>query len=435
MNKVLVVFQREYLAQVRSKSFLVTLIMMPLLMAGSILVQSLVGDGVDTKDRSIAIVDRTGVLFDSLKAQADARNAKDVDDENGKRIRPRFLLTSIEPAADATKQELDLSKRVKNKQLFAFVEIGANLTGSQPSKDGDFVRYYSDSPTDREFVRWLYAPLNQLALSKRFEEANLSMNVVEGAIRPIDVSNLGLVTVDETGKIKDAEEADRLTTFLVPYGFCMLMFMSVMVSGPQMMQNIIEEKMQRIAEVLIGSIPPFQLMLGKLLGVMAVSLTLIGLYLAGGYVVADYYDKSDLLPLSQVVWMLVYGLIAMLMFGSIFSAIGAACSEIKDAQSLMMPVMIVVVLPLMLIVPVIQAPNSPLATWISFFPPATPMIMVTRLAVPPGIPLWQPIAGIPLVLVFSVLCVFAAGRVFRIGLLSQGKAPKLGELMTWVVRG
>lgn len=435
MSKVLVVFKREYLAQVQSKSFLITLVMMPLLMAGSILVQSLVGDGVDTKDRTIAVVDRTGVLFEGIKERADVRNANEVNDESGKRVRPRFLLTAVAPEADPVKQDLELSRRVKSKELFAFVEIGKSLTSSKPDAKADFVRYYSDSPTDREFVRWLYGPLNQLALSRRFEEARLSADVVEGAIRPIDVSNLGLVTVDETGKVKDAEEADRISAFLVPYGFCMLMFMSVMVSGPQMMQNIIEEKMQRIAEVLVGSIPPFQLMLGKLLGVMAVSLTLISLYLAGGYFVADYYGKSDLLPMSQIAWMLAYGAIAMVMFGSIFSAIGAACSEIKDAQSLMMPVMIVVVLPLMLIVPVIQAPNSPLATWMSFFPPATPMIMVTRMAVPPGIPIWQPIAGIPLVLAFSAFCIFAAGRVFRIGLLSQGKAPKMSELMKWVVQG
>lgn len=435
MSKVLVVFKREYLAQVQSKSFIVTLVLMPLLMAGSILIQRFVGDGVDTEDRNIAVVDRTGVLFEQLKARADARNANEVNDENGKRVRPRFLLTEITPESDAVKQQLELSKRVKRKDLFAFVEIGPKLTASAADGDADFVRYYSDSPTDREFVRWFYGPLNQLAIAKRFEEAKLAADVVQDAIRPIEVSNLGLVSVDDTGKIKDAEEADRMTSFLVPYGFCMLMFMSVMVSGPQMMQNIIEEKMQRIAEVLIGSIPPFQLMLGKLLGVTAVSLTLIGLYLAGGYFVADHFGKADLLPMSQIGWMLAYGAIAMVMFGSIFSAIGAACSEIKDAQSLMMPVMIVVVLPLMLIVPVIQAPNGPLATWISFFPPATPMMMVTRMAVPPGIPVWQPIAGIPLVLIFSIISIFAAGRVFRIGLLSQGKAPKMGEMMKWVVRG
>lgn len=435
MNKVLVVFKREYLAQVQSKSFIITLVMMPLLMAGSILMQRIAGDGIDTKDRDIAVVDRTGVLFNALRQQADERNEKFTTNEEGKRVQPRFVLTQVSPDPDHAQQELALSKRVEARKLDGFLDIGPGVVHNHSEPDSDYVRYYSDSPTDRAFVQWLRGPLNQLLLSKRFAEANLSANVVENAIRPLDVNNLGLVKVDSAGQIQKAEESDRMTAFLVPYGFCMLMFMSVMVSGPQMMQNIIEEKTQRIAEVLIGSIPPFQLMLGKLLGVMAVSLTLISLYLAGGYFVATRYGKTDLIPLSQIVWMLSYGAIAMVMFGSIFSAIGAACSEIKDAQSLLMPVMIVVVLPLMLIVPVIHAPNGPLATWMSFFPPATPMMMVTRMAVPPGIPIWQPLAGIPLVLIFSVICIFAAGRVFRIGILMQGKPPKIADLMKWVVSG
>ncbi|MCA9254667.1 MAG: ABC transporter permease [Phycisphaerales bacterium] len=435
MNKVLVVFKREYLAQVRSKSFLITLVMMPLLMAGSIIVQKVVGEGVDTKERRIAVVDRTGVLFDVIKQSADERNATAITNKEGRRVRPPFTISSVAPKDDIAAQQLELSQRVREKDISAFVDIGGNVTRSDPDADADFVRYYSDSPTDREFIRWLNVILSQRVIAMRFDEAKLPADVVQGAIRPIDIANLGLVSVDAEGKVKEAEEADRLTAFIVPYGFSMLMFMSVLVSGPQMMQNIVEEKMQRIAEVLVGSIPPFQLMLGKLLGVTAVSLTLISLYLAGGYFVAEKMGKADLVPMSQVIWMLLYGAIAMIMFGSIFGAIGAAVSEIKDAQSLVMPVTILLVLPIFVIVPVIQAPNGPLAFWLSFFPPATPMMMVTRMAVPPGIPIWQPIAGIPLMLLFSTFCVFAAGRVFRVGLLMQGKPPKIGDIAKWVVKG
>ncbi len=436
MNKVMVVFKREYLAQVQSKTFLVTIVLMPVLMGGSILVQKFVGDGVDTKDRKIAIIDRTSQLYPQIEQLAQQRNENAITNDAGEKVRPAFKLSQIAPEDDAEAQRLALSKQVKAKELDAFLDIGSNVLNSDATDSGaDEVRYHSQSPTDREFLRWLEGQLNRLVLPVRFKEANLSPDVVSNAIRPIDVRNLGLIKVDEAGNVKDAEEADRFTSFIVPYGFCMLMFMAVMISGPQMMQNIIEEKMQRIAEVLMGSIPPFQLMLGKLLGVMGVALTLLGLYLGGGYFVADYYGHGDLLPVSQIVWMLVYAALAMVMFGSIFCGIGAACSEVKDAQSLLMPVMIVIVLPLMMIVPIIQAPNGPLATYVSFFPPATPMIMITRMAVPPGIPIWQPLLGIPIVLLFTVFCIFAAGRVFRIGLLMQGKPPKAGELAKWVIKG
>lgn len=435
MNKVLVIFQREYLAQVRSRTFLTTLVLMPVLMGGSIFIQGLVGDSVDTRDRPIAVIDRTGVLAEKIRELGEERNRKETTDESGRPIAPRFLITAVPPEEDAQRQQLELSAKVRSKELFAFIEIGPSVIRSSPEENADYIRCYSNSPTDREFTRWLYGPLNQIVLSHRFVEANLAADVVKGAIRPLFIENLGLVSQDKTGRIMKAEEADPIKAFIVPYGFCMLMFMTIMISGPAMMQNVIEEKMQRIAEMLVGSISPFRLMLGKLLGVISVSLTLIGLYLLGGYVVADYYQQTDLIPMSQISWMLIYAALAMVMFGSLFSAIGAACSEVKDAQSLMMPAMLVIVLPLMLLVPVIRAPNGALATWVSFFPPATPMMMVTRMAVPPGIPAWQPFVGVAGVLLFSVFAVFVAGRIFRIGLLSQGKTPKLWELARWVMTG
>ncbi len=436
MNKVMVVFKREYLAQVQSKTFLVTIVLMPVLMGGSILVQMLVGDGVDTKDRSIAIIDRTGKLYEPIRQLANQRNENDITDDEGNKVRPAFKLTQVEPAEDAAAQRLELSKKIKAKELDAFLDIGPGILGSAANDDSsEEVRYHSQSPTDREFIGWIDGQLRSLVLPTRFNEANLNAKVVSAAIRPVNVRNLGLMTVDESGNIKDAEESNRAVAFLMPFGFCMLMFMAVMISGPQMMQNIIEEKMQRIAEVLIGSIPPFQLMLGKLVGVIAVALTLLGIYLSGGYFVARYFNQADLLPLSHVAWMLGYGALAMFMFGAIFGGIGAACSEIKDAQTLITPVMLVVCLPLFLLGPIIEAPNGPLATYASFFPPATPMVMIMRMAVPPGVPTWQPWLGIPLVLAFSAFCVFAAGRVFRIGILMQGKPPKAGELAKWIVKG
>lgn len=435
MSKVLIVFAREYRAQVQSKSFLITLFLMPVLMAGSILISKIFGEGVETGDRHIAVVDHTGMLFAPLKAAADEYNKTEILNDRGKRVRPPFYLENVAPAANAKKQELELSNKVRGKKLYAFVEIGKNLTGSAPAEQGDFFRYYSNSPTDREFQRWVRGPLTKAVMTDRFDEARLPAQVVAGAIRPIDVENLGLVSMDENGNIKQAEETNREAAFLVPYGFCMLMFMAVMITGPQLMQNVIEEKLQRIAEVLIGSIPPFQLMLGKLLGLVGVSLTLLCVYLAGGYFVADYFGRSDLIPPDMVAWVIAYGVLAILMFGSVFSAIGASVSEAKDAQNFMMPVTMVIVIPLMLIVSVIRAPNGPVATGVSFFPPATPMMMVTRMAVPPGIPMWQPYAGIALVLAFTVLCVFAAGRIFRVGILMQGKPPKIAEMLRWAITG
>jgi ABC-2 type transport system permease protein len=215
----------------------------------------------------------------------------------------------------------------------------------------------------------------------------------------------------------------------------MLMFMSVMIVGQPMLTSVIEEKQQRIAEVLLGSVSPFQLMMGKLLGNVGVALTIVAIYLGGGYFVAQHYGYTELVPASLLMWFIAFEIMACLLFGSVFIAVGAACTEIKEAQSMLMPVMVVLVMPMMVWFNVMQEPLSNFATWISLFPPATPLLMLLRVAASPMVPLWQPVLGMILVVAAAVLCIFAAGRVFRIGILLQGKAPKMSELMGWIARG
>jgi ABC-2 type transport system permease protein len=131
----------------------------------------------------------------------------------------------------------------------------------------------------------------------------------------------------------------------------------------------------------------------------------------------------------------VYLVLAVLMYASLFIAVGAAAGDIKETQALLMPVMLLVALPMLLLAAVIQDPNGPLAMGVSFFPFSTPMMMVARIAVPPGVPWWQPVVGVVLVLVTSLACVWAAGRIFRVGLLMQGKGVKFADLARWVIRG
>ncbi len=123
------------------------------------------------------------------------------------------------------------------------------------------------------------------------------------------------------------------------------------------------------------------------------------------------------------------------MFGSIYAAVGAACTDMKEAQAMLTPVTIITMLPLFVWLNVVREPTSMFSTLASFFPPATPMLMIARLAVPPGISLWQPLVGVVVVLAATVACVYISGRIFRVGILLQGKAPRVGELLRWVIRG
>jgi ABC-2 type transport system permease protein len=239
----------------------------------------------------------------------------------------------------------------------------------------------------------------------------------------------------ETGEINPAEESNRAANVLMPLGVMMLMFMIIMVGATPLMQTVLEEKTNRIAEVLIGSVSPFHLMLGKLLGMVGVTLTIVTIYLLGALWAMNQSGYGKYFPGHLVWWFAAYQVLAILMFGSVFAAIGAAVSDAREAQSMMTPVMLVVVSPMFVWLNVVKEPMSSFATIASLFPPATPMLMIMRQAVPPGVPAWQPALGIVLVLLTTILCIFAAGRIFRVGILMQGQGAKFGEMIRWVLRG
>ena len=191
--------------------------------------------------------------------------------------------------------------------------------------------------------------------------------------------------------------------------------------------------MQKISEFLVSSVTPFQLMLGKLLGGVGVAVTLSIIYLSAVYGAACYYEVQDYIQPVMFLWFFLFMVLALLIFGSVFSAVGAACSEIRDAQGMMMPIMLFIVVPMVSLGPVIESPSSAFSRAISLFPPATPMLMFLRMAIPPGPPAWEIALGVLLTLAFAAACVWAAGKIFRIGVLSQGQSPDLRQLARWVV--
>jgi ABC-2 type transport system permease protein len=131
----------------------------------------------------------------------------------------------------------------------------------------------------------------------------------------------------------------------------------------------------------------------------------------------------------------LFQVLAVFMYGSIFLAIGAAATEIKETQTLVMPVMLLACIPMFILGNTLEDPNHPLVVAMSLFPTAAPMLMTARIAIPPGPPLWQPILAVALVLIVTITFVWAAGRIFRVGILMQGKGAKLGQMLQWVFRG
>jgi ABC-type Na+ efflux pump permease subunit len=448
VRKTLVVAAREYQAAVRTKTFLVGLLIMPLMVGGSIVLQILLKDVVDTADQRYALVNRTAdpKLGEAIRQGVEKYNAK--VEVNGRRVKPRILVEPVESSGKKDQgieqQRYELSERVRKGELVGFLELdtAAPPKGEDKSADKDAVpgqirlRYQSNRMTDEAFARLAKDAIAKEVRGRVRKEKSLELKDEKLLLDPALLHAKGLSERDpRTGKITEASEESRIASVAAPAGLMMLMFMVVLMGATPLMQGVVEEKMQRIAEVLLGSVRPFELMMGKLIGMAGVSLTITAVYLTGALWAAQWYGFAGALSPGVLAWFLAYQILAALMYGSLFIAIGAACTDMKETQNLLLPVMLLVSVPMFMLGNVLRDPNSPVAVGLSFFPFATPMLMVARLAVPPGIAWWQPVLGMVLVLATTVMCVYAAGRIFRVGILMQGKGARFGELVKWVFRG
>jgi ABC-2 type transport system permease protein len=443
MRKLFVIALREYNATVRTKAFLIGLVVMPLLMGGSVGVQRLLRDYRDTRDKSYVIIDHTPgtAVYRQIKNTIDRYNEHTTNPDTGKKILPRFVLELEQPGArDMGEVRVELSEQVRKGKLAGFLEIGRDVlrpsVSDQAGEEGK-LRYQSNRPMSRSFLELIDPVIKKFIQDERARAAGLTSTQREKVFQPLPgTQRLGLSKRNPaTGQVETATEESLIASFAVPVTLMMLMFMVVLVSATPLMQGVVEEKMQRIAEVLLGSVSPFSLMLGKLLGMTAVSLTMALVYLGGGFWAAQQLGFADYVPTSLLLWFVLFQALACLMYGSIFIAIGAACTDTRETQTLVWPVTLLLTLPLFMLANIIQEPNSTVATAISFFPFATPMLMIPRQAVPPGIPWWQPVAGAGVVLLTTLLCVYAAGRIFRVGILMQGKGARISEMIRWVFRG
>jgi ABC-2 type transport system permease protein len=430
MNKILIVAASEFSTLVRTKAFLLTLMLMPVLMIAAVLLMRASQGATDTKDRRFAYVDRSGIAGPLLQAAAEARNAS-----AAKQGIPRFLPVEIPvPADERTGDQLriDLSDRVRRGELFAFVEIPADVTNPDVSRE---IQYYSDHPSYGALPQWLRATIGQAVLAARFRAASVDPQVVARLTRPTPLTSLGLFERGAQGTIVAGEQVDEFRAVGVPAIMMVLMYVVIMASAPQLLNGVVEEKMSRISEVLIGSVSTFELMMGKLLGAAGTSLLLAGTYVAGGLVMAGIYGYGGAVTPVMVMWFFLFLLMAELLFGAIFIAIGAACTDLKDSQSMMTPVILLVMVPVFLWGAVLKAPDSTLSLVLSLVPTTAPFLMLLRIVLQPGPPGWQILVSVTAMAVTTVAAVWAAGRIFRTGILMQGKSASFAEIIRWVRAG
>ena len=467
MRKIITIAVREYKAMVATKAFLLSIFVMPVIMLGSIVVMSVVQSQAEIKTRHIAVVDHTGIFSATLEAAAKAHN-QDIDSQiaNGQgpdlpagmgSVPERYEIESVDVPTNPDQrsaQLLMLSDRIRDQQLYAILEIpegvGSSIElpelisdeiDSQPDQPDDgsvsdsalvAARFYSQESSLADARRWLSRIINRRLRDERLRHADIDPAHVAIASRPLPLAGMGLVERDLDGRAKQVQQQeDPLSAIFVPLGVMLLMFVVIFMAAQPMLESVLEEKSQGIAEVLLGSVSSFQLMLGKLLGTVSGSLTVFLIYVAGMLCWSFYTGASDQIPFELMPWFVVFQILGVLFYAAIFLAIGASVSQLKEAQSFLMPVWLLMLSPIFVWLMLIRDPLGSTSVWLSLFPPATPTAMMLRLATGQAIPWWQPVLGAVLLALATLAVVTFAARVFRAGILWQGKTPRLAELLRW----
>jgi ABC-2 type transport system permease protein len=404
-------------------------------MFGGVFIASRTEGLEEARDKKIVIVDGTGGTLATAFHQvvvAQSVTAAGMGGDTGS----NYMIDRHPDAEINDDERLALSERVRNEEMEAFVEIPADvLEQGGAAGASSTVKFYAQNAVLSPARGWFERVLNETVTTHRLNALNLDVAAVKQATAHINVAPLGLVKKSADGTIRGADEGRSMLAIFLPFGFMMLMFMVIFMSAQPLLESVMEEKSGRIGEVLLGSVNATQLMLGKLLGNVAGSMTVVAIYAAGAYIAARYNAWTDLMPLEVAPWFLVYQVLAVLLFSSIFMAVGAAVTQLKEVQTLLLPVWLLLATPMFVWLPIVRQPNGTIAKWMSFFPPATPLVMVLRLASDAVIPAWQIAATLLLLVATTGVGVFAAGRIFRIGMLWQGKSPRITELARWAFRG
>ncbi|MCU1238544.1 MAG: hypothetical protein JWP63_6511 [Candidatus Solibacter sp.] len=440
MRKVLLMAKRDYLESIKTKAFIIGLVVAPLMFGGGFLGLALLKKKPDLRDKKIAVLDRTALVSPVLVQLAERKNQKDAyDSTTGQQIAARYVFERVTASSgDPQVQRLALSDRVRTRELFAFVEIWPEAL--HPALDvkpdsSPRVAYYTNAGGIDQTRGWLREPLARALRTVQLTQLGVDRGHFEELLATVPIDPLDLLARDESGVVRKARKKDEIAEFAAPFGMVMLLTMIVMIGAAPMLSAVTEDKNQRIFEMLLGLATPMELMAARVLAALGRSLTSSAFYIFGAVLVLQGMSMMGAVPFGLLPWFFIYMVAHVTMLCSFAAALGAACNSPQDAQNLAVVLLAPVIVPMFMLMPVMTSPNGGLATALSLFPPFTPVIMLLRQAMPAGVPAWQPWVGLTGVMVWTVVGTWIAARIFRVGILMQGQSPKLSELMRWAWQG
>ncbi|WP_418992925.1 ABC transporter permease [Alistipes sp.] len=436
MSNIFLIVRREFNERVRKKSFIITTLLMPVLMIGLMAAPALIMRYSRGDVKRIAVIDESGLVAPRLESDGQVRF-----------------------------RQTDLSTDEARKQLtddFGVLYIGGDILENPAN-----VKLYANSSSSLTLEENITGQIERILEAEK--------------LRAYDIDNLQQILSEVKTRVtmqtfrndesQEEESHARSSVIATAAGFVlgMILYMFLLIYGSMVMQSVIEEKNNRVLEVMVSSVRPFDLMLGKILGVASVAVVQVviwGLLICGvGALVIPQLMPADVLQSAQAMqqgvpdaaavagmspemlqavaavtdvgyivqlfgFLLLFVLGGYLLYSAMFAAVGSAVDSIQDAQQLQTPITIPIILALLVMMTVMQDPDSQLAFWFSMIPLTSPVVMMAR--IPYGIPLWEIVLSLVILYASFAGMVWFAAKIYRVGIFMYGKKPTFKELLKWV---
>jgi ABC-2 type transport system permease protein len=423
MRKIWLVFKREYLARVRTRGFVIGTIAFPLFMVGVIALPVLLMRHQSDRSLKLAVLDNTGRMAARIVESLDRKLP------NGD---PAYR---VEQTVRAPRPEEEEKLRDEWRAQVNQGELDGFLVIPEDVMEGKAPAFYTRNPGDLPLAGSIRSAVKEAAIAERLRERGVEFENVRDLVKGVEVT---LVKVTKEGEVE--EKGQTLATALV---MIVVLYVTLLVYGLATLRSVLEEKTTRMSEVLVSSIRAFHLLVGKLLGVAAAGFTqyLIwtvsaGLLAAYGAVLASAVRPGSSipridLPVSTLVYLIVFYLGGYFLYASLYAAAGAMVSSDEDAQQVQTPLTLVALLGYLMFVVVMRNPSSTLSIVLSMVPFFAPILMVLRIVLQTP-PFWQIALSIGLIILTTTGIIFVSAKIYRVGILMYGKRPSVVELWRWL---
>lgn len=412
MNAILII-RREYKEHVKKKSFVIGTILVPFLMVAFLIVPILLAFLQPDEQLLVAVVDHTGQIGERFAAAVD---------DTTKDGEPRYVFRQ-EPPDEERKKELIAA--LNDDDLDIVLEIPEDVLESSD------VKYITRDVRNFQVLEDFESHLTNIVIERRLAREGLQFNEVASLTTRVKLA------VSQITKSGEVEKKSILGEWGLVFIFVMILYMSLLTWGITISRSILEEKGSRIIEVLLSSVEPRDLLLGKVVGIGLAGFTQLAIWSVVGVAMTAFGGAATIEVLADVklsysvfVYFILYFLLGFLLYASMFTVIGSICSTEQDAQQLQGLVTMPLIVPILVLMFIVQSPNSTMAVVLSLIPLFTPMVMLGRIIVlQPAA--WEIALSIVLMVASIYLSVAFSARVFRVGILMYGKRPSLPEVFKW----